>query len=39
VDSADANMVVNGNNVIIQATGIAGKTHRWQTVATYVQVI
>ncbi len=38
-DTADANMVVSGNNVIVQATGIAGKTHRWRTVATYVQVI
>ena len=37
-DNADANMVVSGNNVIIQATGIAGKTHRWRTVATYVEV-
>ena len=37
-DSADANMIVSGNNVIIQATGIAGKTHRWKTVATYVEV-
>ncbi len=39
VDTADANMVISGNNVIIQATGIAGKTHRWRTVATYVEVI
>jgi len=38
VDTADANMVVSGNNVVIQATGIAGKTHHWRTVATYVQV-
>lgn len=38
VDTADANMVVSGNSVIIQATGIAAKTHRWRTVATYVQV-
>lgn len=37
-DTADADMVVSGNNVIIQATGIAGKTHRWKTVATYVEV-
>jgi len=37
-DSADANMVISGNNVIVQATGIAGKTHRWRTVATYVEV-
>jgi hypothetical protein len=39
VDTADANMVVSGNNVIIQAQGIAAKTHRWRVVATYVQVI
>lgn len=39
VDTADANMVVSGNNVIIQVTGIVAKTHRWQLVATYVRVI
>lgn len=39
MDTADANMVVSGNNVIIQATGIAGKTHHWRAVATYVQVV
>ncbi len=39
IDTADANMIVSGNTVIIQATGIAGKTHRWRTVATYVQVV
>lgn len=39
VDTADANMVVSGNNVVIQATGIAANTHHWRTVATYVQVI
>jgi len=38
-DAADANMIVSGNNVIIQATGIVGKTHHWRTVATYVEVI
>lgn len=38
IDTADADMVVSGNTAIIQATGIAGKTHRWRTVATYVQV-
>lgn len=38
-DAADANMVVSGNNVVIQATGIASVTHHWRTVATYVQVI
>jgi hypothetical protein len=37
-DTADANMVVIGNTVAIQATGITGKTHHWKTVATYVEV-
>lgn len=39
VDTADANMIVSGNNVIIQATGITAKTHRWQSLSTYVQVV
>lgn len=38
-DTADANMVVSGNSVIIQATGIALKTHRWRALATYIEVI
>lgn len=38
-DAADANMVVSGNDVVIQAVGIIGVTHHWRTVATYVQVI
>lgn len=38
-DTADANMIVSGNNVVIQAVGIAAVTHRWRVVATYVQVI
>jgi hypothetical protein len=37
-DTADANMVVSGNSVIIQATGIVGKTHRWKALATYIEV-
>lgn|SRR6185503_15658257 len=37
-DTADANLVVSGNTIIIQATGIALKTHHWRTVATYVEV-
>ena len=37
-DTADANLVVSGNTIIIQATGIAGKTHHWRTVALYVEV-
>lgn len=39
VDTSDANMVVSGNSVVVQVTGIAANTHRWRTVATYVQVI
>ena len=39
IDTADANLVVSGNNVIIQVNGIVGNTHNWRTVATYVQVI
>ncbi len=38
-DTADANMIVSGNNVIIQAQGIVGKTHHWRTLATYIEVI
>lgn len=38
-DAANADMVVSGNNVVVQAQGIAGVTHRWRVVATYVQVI
>lgn len=38
VDTADANMVVSGNTIIVQATGIAAKTHRWKTLITYVEV-
>jgi hypothetical protein len=38
-DTADANLVVSGNNAVIQATGIAATTHDWRTVATYVRVV
>lgn len=38
-DTADANMVVSGNNVIFQADGIMGKTHHWSVLATYIKVI
>lgn len=38
IDTADADMVVSGNNVIFQATGILAKTHNWKVVATYVQI-
>ncbi len=37
-DTADANMTVSGNNVLIVATGIVGKTHRWRVLATYIEV-
>lgn len=39
MDTANADMIVSGNNMVIQAIGIAGKTHRWRAVITYVQVI
>lgn len=39
VDTADANMIVSGNNVIIQVNGIAAVTHHWRVVGTYVKVI
>ncbi len=39
LDTADAELIVSGNNIVIQATGIIGVTHHWRTVATYVQVI
>jgi hypothetical protein len=39
IDTADANLIVSGNNAVIQVNGIVGITHDWRTVATYVQVI
>lgn len=39
VDTADANMIVIGNTIVVQAVGIAGKTHRWKTLITYVEVV
>lgn len=36
--TADANLIVSGNNVIIQVTGIAAKTIDWRAVAHYVFV-
>jgi hypothetical protein len=38
VDAADANMVVSGNNMVVQVIGLLGKIHHWKTVATYVEV-
>jgi hypothetical protein len=37
--AADCNIVVSGNSVSIQATGIAAKTIRWNAVTTYVLVV
>lgn len=34
--AADANLVVSGNNAIVQVTGIAGKTFNWNTLAQYI---
>ncbi len=39
VDTADANMIVSGNTIVVQVVGIAGKVHHWRVIATYVQVI
>ena len=36
--ACDANIVVSGNNVILQVTGTAGLTVDWVVVATYVRV-
>jgi hypothetical protein len=38
VDTADANMIVSGNTIVIQAVGIAGKVHHWKALITYVEV-
>jgi len=34
--TADANLIVSGNNVIVQVTGIALKTINWKAVGVYV---
>ena len=37
--AADCNLVVSGNSVSIQATGIAGKTIRWNSLTIYILVV
>lgn len=37
--TADANIVVSGNNVIIRVTGVVGLTLNWNVVATYVPTV
>jgi len=34
--AADANIVVSGNDVIIQITGLTGKTINWNSISTYI---
>jgi hypothetical protein len=36
--AADANIVVSGNDVIIQVTGLTGKTINWNSISTYIFV-
>ncbi len=36
---SDINILASANNVIIQVTGIAGKTIRWSATLTYIQVV
>lgn len=36
--TADANLIVSGNNAILRVTGVAGLTINWKVVATYVEV-
>jgi hypothetical protein len=37
--TSDINILASGNNIIIQVTGIAGKTIRWSGSLTFVQVV
>lgn len=37
--SSDINILASGNNIIIQVTGITGKTIRWSGSITYIQVV
>jgi len=37
--ASDIDIVASGNNIIVQVTGIAGKTINWSGTLTYVQVV
>lgn len=37
--TSDIDVIATGNTVVVQVTGIAGKTIRWSGTLTYVQVI
>ena len=37
--TADADLVVSGNNVIIRVTGVVGLTLHWNVIATYVPTV
>lgn len=37
--ATDINVVASGNNIILQVTGIAGKTIRWNGQLNYIQVV
>jgi len=36
--TCDANLIVSGNNAVIQVTGIAGKTINWRVLSQYIFV-
>ena len=36
--TCDANLIVSGNNAIVQVTGIAGKTINWRVLSIYIFV-
>ena len=36
--TCDANLIVSGNNAIVQVTGIAGKTINWRALSQYIFV-
>lgn len=37
--ATDLNVINSGNNIILQVTGIAGKTIRWNAQLNYIQVV